>query len=98
MENQNYQEKLNIAKEMLKTEAIYLGYHQDKFSRIESEYIGEKKTEEKALWTKIVAEQAIKVEALEHLIWELENFLKQDNSISLEEEKVNKIQADILNE
>ena len=73
MENQNYQEKLNKAKDILKV-------------WVDTKDINN-----------MPDVSAIVIEALEHLIWELENFLKQDADVSQAETTSDKVSAEILN-
>ena len=98
MDNNNYLEKLKIAQRLLVDNASDLDMAQEFIDEASDKFIGKALEQEIKRWTEDKEQREVMAEALDHYIWELENFLKQDNSISLEEEKVNKIQADILNE
>jgi hypothetical protein len=90
-------QKLKLAQVLLVDNANDLSMAQEFIDEASDKFIGKALEQEIKRWTEDKEQREVIAEALDHYVWELENFLKQDNSISIEEEKVNKIQADILN-
>ena len=95
MENNKYQEKLEQVKYLLKEKKESLQQAQEFIDDAEDKFVGKYLTKEIERWTADKQEQEIYIEALDHLQWELENFLKQDAEIETTQSKV---QAEMLNE
>jgi len=83
MENNNqYQIKLELAKKLLKSNTEDIKQAQEFIDKAEEKYIGKALEQEIRRWTEDKEERQVMVEALEHLVWELENFLRQDADIT----------------
>lgn len=99
--NNLYQKKIELAKEILETEYNDLQTSKNILNNLENEYFGKALETKTAIWVRDVKSGEVKIEALEHLIWEFENFLKLDADVSLQEgveTTESKIQAEELNQ
>lgn len=97
-QEQKYLNKIKYAKEFLKDKQETLTMYRKQLFNADKKYVGEMLEQREKELSKWIDETQVEEEMAETYITEVEDFLKQDNSISLEEEKVNKIQADISND
>ena len=102
----NETQKLVIAKDILEMERSDLESAINILNELENKYFGKALEQQTAIWSKDVRMEKVKIEALEHFIWELENFLKMDADVSKAEDLAqegvetteSKVSAELLNQ
>ena len=98
MENNLYLAKLNKLKEFMADEQSSLDMWEENLQELEKKYVGVYLEEEEKKLNKWISESRIKIESYDHLIWEIENFLRQDADVTQAETTSDKVSAEILND
>lgn len=96
--NNQYLEKIKIAQELLTDNASDLEQAKEFISKADSKYIGRALEQEIKRWTEDKEQREVMAEALDHYIWELENFLKLDARGEGVETTETKVASELLNE